>query len=253
MSSLRRLQRHYQTLNKQPQTRQNNFNQIETVKISQTFDKIIDKVYLINLDQDADRLKHVDTQLKQLGIPYERFAAINGQKVDIEELSKDNMLKRQALKAAHFNRGSLGCYLSHVAVYQKILQDGHQRVLILEDDIDIISDFKNALVAAYPRMPANWDLLYLGYNMIHGTKIHNDYYIPKEGNHQGYNSGMFGYMVSREGAYKLINLLIPIYHPIKDPTIRSNFSKLNAYFMAKKLIFHNADKFVSIRNTLNRV
>ena len=42
------------------------------------------KVFLVNLDKRPDRLAFVSKQLDELGIPFERFAAIDGSKLTIE-------------------------------------------------------------------------------------------------------------------------------------------------------------------------
>jgi glycosyl transferase family 25 len=73
-------------------------------------------VWLINLDRDADRLAGMQTQLEAIGLPYQRFAAIDG-KQQVETLSK-----RADAQAYARNMGSpilpgkMGCYASHIAV-----------------------------------------------------------------------------------------------------------------------------------------
>jgi len=77
------------------------------VRVNDFFDKVI----VINLDRRTDRLEKIDSQLKELGIQYKRFSAVDGKKLDIDPVLAGTM--------------------SHLQVMKQV---SGQRVLILEDD-----------------------------------------------------------------------------------------------------------------------
>lgn len=113
-------------------------------------------IWLINLDRDKDRLAAMESQLDAMGLPYTRFAAIYG-KDHVEELSK-----RADARAYARNMGSpilpgkMGCYASHIAVWEAFLASDHKVALILEDDVVFHDDFLESLDLALAGA-AHWD------------------------------------------------------------------------------------------------
>lgn len=93
------------------------------------------KVFLINLDKNPDRLAAADAQLKRLGVEYERFPAVYGKALSEEEiatLADDEWARR--LNGRSLSRGEVGCALSHIQVYEKMVREGIPIALVLEDD-----------------------------------------------------------------------------------------------------------------------
>jgi glycosyl transferase family 25 len=92
---------------------------------------------------------------------------------DKQEFSIDDLLKQgiynEALARKHHRYGKpmpagmIGCSWSHAEVYKTIVNEGYQKVLILEDDVVI--DRRG--IAIWPdvvkELPLDWELLYLGF------------------------------------------------------------------------------------------
>jgi glycosyl transferase family 25 len=76
----------------------------------------IHKTIYINLDHRTDRRKEIEAELKQKGLPYERFSAIRDE------------------------RGAIGCCKSHLAVLKMARDKGYPTILVLEDDFQFIVD-----------------------------------------------------------------------------------------------------------------
>ncbi|MEL6683318.1 MAG: glycosyltransferase family 25 protein, partial [Pseudomonadota bacterium] len=115
-------------------------------------------IWLINLDRDIDRRAAMEQQLDTLGLRYTRFAAIFG-KDRVKELSE-----RADADAYARNMGSpilpgkMGCYASHVAVWEAFLTSDKDVALVLEDDVVFHDDFVNALDLALAHAD-RWDTL----------------------------------------------------------------------------------------------
>jgi glycosyl transferase family 25 len=115
-------------------------------------------VWLINLDRDVTRLADMDQQLKTLGLNYTRFPAIYGKD------HADTLLKKTDAAAYARNMGSpilpgkMGCYASHIAVWEAFLESGKEVALILEDDVVFHDDFLDSLDLALSAH-AHWDTL----------------------------------------------------------------------------------------------
>ncbi|MBE0412926.1 glycosyltransferase family 25 protein [Yoonia sp.] len=115
-------------------------------------------VWLINLDRDKDRLAGMTAQLDAMGLPYTRFPAIYG-KDHAAELSKR---VDAAAYARNMGRailpGDMGCYVSHLTVWETFVASAHKVALILEDDVVFHDDFLESLDIALAGA-AHWDML----------------------------------------------------------------------------------------------
>lgn len=115
-------------------------------------------VWLINLDRDTARRDAMKGQLDALGLLYTRFPGIDG-KLRAEELAK-----RADADAYARNMGSpilpgkMGCYASHIAVWEAFLASDKDVALILEDDVVFHDDFLAALDLALTNAD-RWDTL----------------------------------------------------------------------------------------------
>jgi GR25 family glycosyltransferase involved in LPS biosynthesis len=200
---------------------------------------IFDKIYCVNLDCDQERFKYVKQQFEKHNLEVTRFPGILGSEIKQEDypnyIKKDSWLLKNKC-------GSVGCYLSHIKIWEQILEsDDINQALILEDDIDLDPDFNQKLEKYYKQVPKDWDLIYLGTGKMKGTNITNKIMKPRVGNFIGHNNGTFGYIVKKSSIPKLKKLILPIDHKTIDYVIRSNFGKIKAYFFINKIIIHNYD------------
>lgn len=114
------------------------------------------KTFLINLDKDKDRLAAADAQLKKLGIAYERFPAVYGKEMPTAE--RRRCLARFHTYMAHgiiWSPGQMGCTLSHLFLYKKMIDENIPVAVIFEDDAQFSDDFPKALVAVEKFMDLN--------------------------------------------------------------------------------------------------
>jgi GR25 family glycosyltransferase involved in LPS biosynthesis len=102
--------------------------------------KYFDKIYCINLDHRVDRWQDSLREFTKEGIEVERFSATYGESRTIA-----------------FNTSQKG-------VLEKSLVDGANNPLVLEDDVEIRSTMH--LHYAMNELPEDWDIIYLGGNII---------------------------------------------------------------------------------------
>jgi glycosyl transferase, family 25 len=89
--------------------------------------------YVINLARSPERRAKVTANLDRCGVDYEIVTAI-----DAQEFGSGDLRAAGRVAAAFYHKfrpGEAGCALSHMSVYRKILADGLERALVLEDDI----------------------------------------------------------------------------------------------------------------------
>lgn len=96
------------------------------------------KFYLINLERNADRLSRMNSRLCELGINYERVSAIDGRALSDSDIAgKCNLVRMHLAMARSLNKGEIGCALSHLEVYRRMVEANAESAVVMEDDVDI--------------------------------------------------------------------------------------------------------------------
>lgn len=121
--------------------------------------RVVDKVYVINLDTEQERMNRVHAQLLSNSIEYKRFSAIVGKKVENSKYLSSTCNR-------FCTDGIRGCALSHRAIWEDMILNNYQSVLILEDDIDIVPDFNEKFKSAWDHVPKDFDVLWVGCKFI---------------------------------------------------------------------------------------
>lgn len=65
------------------------------------------------------------------------------------------------LRVSLHERLRFGCYMSHVSLWQNLLQMEAPYAVVLEDDTVITDNFSDELKVRLHRLPDNWDVLFL--------------------------------------------------------------------------------------------
>lgn len=86
--------------------------------------------YIINMKRSVDRRKYMEKQLNRYDIFYEIVEAVDGKAMS-EETFRTYTDDPEKL------RSEVGCMLSHIAVYRRMVEKGAPYALILEDDAQI--------------------------------------------------------------------------------------------------------------------
>jgi len=126
-----------------------------------------EKVYVITLKRATDRHTHVKKELT--GLNYSLFYGQDKLEFDVKELERKNIYNADLAKKYHrygkpMPAGMIGCSWSHKLIYEDVIKNNYQKVLILEDDIIINKQAITQFASALKELPANWELLYLGYD-----------------------------------------------------------------------------------------
>lgn len=100
------------------------------------------KVYVINLDRDKDKLAFMDSQLRDLGVEYERISGVWGADIPGGYEKFVHRFRWWCAIGRAVKPAEVGCALSHYSIYEKITEP----VCILEDDVRIDEEFPRRLV-----------------------------------------------------------------------------------------------------------
>ena len=232
----------------------------------------IEKIYVINLDREHQRWAKIVGELRQvldasgtniLALT-ERYSAVDGtafeghsqEHEDIDPvytLGDQLFVEPQPLTLPtefsldapiYMSKAEVAVAQSHINIWRKIASGTHPYALILEDDVWFRSEFSKNLDAAWGDVvngddgPGTFDVLYVSYlEAKHGApKIFESRNIfrPERGLWH-----LSGYVLSREGAKKLLQLL-PCRGPV-DLWINHQFTQLNVIATRRSILSQRSD------------
>lgn len=125
-----------------------------------------DRVLVLSLPRATDRRARVAERLA--GLPFDFFDGVDKLDLDRAALVRDGVFDESRTRRAYrhgreMNLGEIGAALAHRRVYEEMLRQGLERVVVLEDDVvPRVADLA-ALPAALDELPATFDVCYLGY------------------------------------------------------------------------------------------
>ncbi|WP_299796907.1 glycosyltransferase family 25 protein [uncultured Shewanella sp.] len=175
------------------------------------------KVFIINLDTSTERWQQVSTQCDRLGIAYERVSAVRGSELIPEERAKVYDLPTNLKKYdKRLNDGEIGCYLSHVHCWNKIIDQELDFALILEDDVQLEEQIRDCISLFEKMDTCDWDYIKLfsskrlklnmeTMELGKGMQLHR---VSK------LSAGTCSQFVSASGARKLLKHAFPIARPV---------------------------------------
>ena len=156
------------------------------------------RIFLINLDRSPDRLLQFDVEAKTIALPYERISAIDGCGALPAWLADE-------FDPASLSSGEIGCYASHLCVSRMVRDEELTAAIVLEDDVQLESDFEQYALEALRRTPAGWDVIHMSTNYKRSA-------FPISELGQGFQlvryarlpANSAAYAISRAGALKLL-------------------------------------------------
>jgi collagen beta-1,O-galactosyltransferase len=175
------------------------------IKSKLTFDEI----YMINLKRRPERRKKMKASFKELGIDFKYIEAVDGKKLTDEILIEKGITLLPQYSDPYHKRkmtmGEVGCFLSHYTIWEKMVAENQQEVLILEDDIRF-EPFFNEKVKMFmddARAIGGYDLIYFGRKRLQ----ENEEFLKESRNFVkvSYTYWTLGYVITLEGAKKLLN------------------------------------------------
>lgn len=181
-------------------------------------------IVVISLDRRPDRWARFMEKAAAANIAPERIVRLSGVDAStfdtvhhpaVSVLTAHNI--KNGVRRAHYEidrAGAVGASLSHFKAWNYMQQSPTQSnaLIVLEDDGNIPTDFDERLVALLADLPSSWDVI-------------SFYNTPYAGGQQGCNPsettrkpwsncqslmGAHAYMVSRQGAQKLLEKAYPI-------------------------------------------
>ncbi|CAB3403472.1 unnamed protein product [Caenorhabditis bovis] len=170
----------------------------------------MNRIYMINLKRRNERLERMRKIFAILAIDFTLFEATDGQKLD--ELGDEYRDYRildgylDPISNRPMKNGEIGCFLSHYRIWQDVVKNDFEKVIVFEDDLRFAHDGMERVNDVVQDLDASkklWDLIYLG------RKKQSDKEELWVNQHRHlstveYSYWTLGYMLSLEGAKKLL-------------------------------------------------
>jgi GR25 family glycosyltransferase involved in LPS biosynthesis len=195
------------------------------------------KSFCISLEKQRDNWPELKKYFTENGVTdINMFSAINGKELGkyfenpkIENISQNTMdlikksggleklvstwglyhLFNSTKRRDHAQLGSwgaVGCSLSHISIWEKIVEENLEMALIFEDDIDFKSDFKDKLPKVIANLPKDADIIFLDTVVNFKPLKHDDIFDKVLGQFFGTHS----YIMTNKGAQKLLPYVYPV-------------------------------------------
>jgi glycosyl transferase family 25 len=184
--------------------------------------------YVVNLERSVDRREQITRDLQNLGIPFEIFAAVDGETLTGKELDVYSEQRARKEGGRALSRGEIGCALSHLRLYQKLLESDEEEFLILEDDAEVGWALVE-LLRNRERFEVGWEHINFctdARTKPFGDRVWDIYRLAK---FSRMANGTVAYLLNRKGAEKLLRRAFPIAYAADDLTGSTQVTGLASY------------------------
>lgn len=103
--------------------------------------------------------------------------------------------------------GAVGCYLSHMLLWEQLTLDSKNNYyIIFEDDIRFNSNFKKLYAKCMENVPEKWDIIFLDVLWNERGEKYNEHFTCVD----GHFFGTHAYIINKECAKKFLTRVLPV-------------------------------------------
>jgi len=213
-------------------------------------------VFIINLKRSSDRRDHTIRQLNDLGITFQIIEAVDGNSLSDHDLTNTPSfgIYKNLIYSRYLLNEEIGCSLSHLKIYQKMVDEKIALACVLEDDNDYKMEFKDFFINTDLSVN-NWDILYLGH---HSGNLKREAGCRKKkqlkpldiriGEASGFPYGSYAYMLNLKAATLLLKQTSSIKSPFDRYLGNSKKLGLKIYLLSPPVAFQSPHFLSTINN-----
>ncbi|SEG44951.1 glycosyltransferase family 25 protein [Billgrantia desiderata] len=192
----------------------------------------------------SPRRARVQAAFDEIGLPFEFHDAVNGAELNDETLASVDQAYAENEWGHGLNKGEIGCAISHIQLYERMVEQGLEEAIILEDDAQPVEGFRETLLTLLARLPTRAELVFLYHGKAKGWPIKRQLANGHKLVRYRYPSakskrciiGACGYWISQSGAQRLVEMAYPIRMPADYLTGFIQRSRLKAYGVEPNLL-----------------
>ena len=102
-------------------------------------------IFVINLERDVERRRHMTEVLGGLGLTAEFVTAVNGRQLAESDRAAFGPARSRRIYGVDMMDNEIACYLSHHRLYERMVREGIDIALIMEDDVHVEPAFPRIL------------------------------------------------------------------------------------------------------------
>jgi glycosyl transferase family 25 len=198
-------------------------------------------IWIISLERAFERRTRVAAAFDDLNLPFELMDAIDGNELTPEQIARYSNWRALFGMGRPMAKGMFGCSLSHLAAWERMVDEGVPVVAIFEDDVEPSPALAEVL-ESLDRLPADWDVVTLhslfesaGPQPIDALAIAGDHQICT---YRRTPMGAQGYLLRIEAARRLCSVATPIAYPPDELLFRARPAKLIRYGVEPSVLVH---------------
>jgi glycosyl transferase, family 25 len=169
--------------------------------------------YVVNLDRSPDRRAHMIAELKKTGLDHEFVPACDGRDLDLTDPS---VILPELLTKSPFPASHGATVLSHIRCYERMIAQGRDTALVLEDDILLPADL-NALTDAVAAHLTGSEVALLSFTNTDPVKVAREGAVELPRGRtlvrpidlRRLTSGG-AYVITREACERMVKFLVPV-------------------------------------------
>lgn len=174
--------------------------------------KKINKIFICHYTKLVERKPILQKQLDRYKLSVEWIEVLDKEEININELTKilpniNKPLNIQGHIGRNLRMSEISLILKHNYIWEKMVNEDIENVLVLEDDALLKDNFVNLFNSYIDELPNDYDLLWVGSCCgLHAPIINNKHIYIKDGSRCTH-----AYMISKKCAEKMIE-----YHKINN-------------------------------------
>lgn len=183
-------------------------------------ESLFDRIFVIHLARWPERRAGFERAFAGINCSdYDVIDAVDGDDLDLELLENEGRLDWCKDQDRALFSGEVGCFLSHMQVYERIVESGINNALICEDDIVFHDDALSTFEAVMCEVPAGWDIVHFFSHFTHDSGLRER---PRIGPHvrvgQNESASTVCYAITRRCAQYFLDHGFPMRNPIDGVT-----------------------------------
>lgn len=174
------------------------------------------RAYVINLARSPRRRAHIEAELDASGLDYEIVPGVDWRDMDETDLHDPGTVAPAIHAEDWFRPGVAACALSHLNVYRKILADGLEQALVLEDDVTLAADLVSVTDAVAGHLTGA-EVALLNYDSDGTYKMSMEGSVPAGSSRVlalpidvGQSKSGAGYIITREACKRMRDSVLPV-------------------------------------------
>jgi GR25 family glycosyltransferase involved in LPS biosynthesis len=178
--------------------------------------------FIINLERRKDRLEYIYSQYKDPNFSIEIVKAYDGTfpennsdtmtKLRDEFLLSLDKVKRKGGQYKYyflnaFTKGELGCFLSHLSLWKRMIDEDIEKAFIFEDDCIFSLNFSSILPQVLEELPKDFGICWLGGKVVANYRCDKNEVVSKNLSLKREEPpyGTFSYLIDKNYAQILYN------------------------------------------------